>query len=117
MSEGGKKEKDQILDEFVASTGYNRKYAIHLLRNSPPKDSTNKKRGCRLKRARSQLAQGGRTTTKPGTLLRNAIPIRTFADWDEQLSGLVEMDLVAHCGESVAGEFLHTLNVIDIETR
>lgn len=71
----------------------------------------------RLKRARGKLAYRGRSTTKPGTLLKNAIPIRTFADWDEQTPGFVEMDLVAHCGESTAGEFLHTLNVVDIETR
>ena len=50
-------------------------------------------------------------------MLKNAIPIRTFADWDEQIPGFVEMDLVAHCGDSAAGEFLHTLNVVDIETR
>ena len=43
-----KNEKSQILDEFVASTGYNRKYAIHLLRNGPPKNSSLKKRGRRL---------------------------------------------------------------------
>ena len=71
----------------------------------------------RLKRARSKLAYRGRSTTKPGTLLKNAIPIRTFADWDEQVPGFVEMDLVAHCGDSAAGEFLHTLNVVDIDTR
>jgi hypothetical protein len=71
----------------------------------------------RLKRARSKVAYRGRSTTKPGTLLKNAIPIRTFADWDEQRPGFVEMDLVAHCGVSAVGEFLHTLNVVDIDTR
>ena len=71
----------------------------------------------RLKGARSKLAYRGRSTTKPGTLLKNAIPIRTFADWDEQRPGFVEMDLVAHCGASAVGEFLHTLNVVDIDTR
>lgn len=71
----------------------------------------------RLKNARSRLARARRSTTKPGTLLKHAIPIRTYADWDEQRPGFVEMDLVAHCGDSAAGEFLHTLDVVDIETR
>ena len=42
-----KREKSLILDEFVAATGYNRKYAIHLLRNGPSRPSQ-KKRGRRL---------------------------------------------------------------------
>ena len=40
----------------------------------------------------------GRSQTKPGTLLKHQIPIRTFAEWDEQQPGFVEMDLVAHDG-------------------
>jgi hypothetical protein len=42
----------------------------------------------------------GRSTTKPGTLLKQAIPVRTFADWDDVRPGFVEMDLVAHGGDS-----------------
>jgi hypothetical protein len=42
----------------------------------------------------------GRSTTKPGTLLKQAIPVRTFADWDYVRPGFVEMDLVAHGGDS-----------------
>ena len=56
-----------------------------------------------LKHSRGQLAHRDHTTTKPGTLLKNAIPNRTFADWDEQMPGFVEMDLVAHCGDSAVG--------------
>ncbi len=37
------------------------------------------------------------TTTKPGSLLKNAIPIRTFADWVEHRPGFFEIDLVSHC--------------------
>jgi hypothetical protein len=59
----------------------------------------------------------GRSTTKPGTLLKQAIPVRTFADWDDVRPGFVEIDLVAHCGDSAHGEYLHTLNVVDIATR
>jgi hypothetical protein len=71
----------------------------------------------RLQRARSQLPARGRTTTKPGTLLKNAIPIRTFADWDDARPGFLEIDLVAHCGETTTGEYLHTLSAVDIDTR
>jgi hypothetical protein len=58
----------------------------------------------------------GRTTTKPGTLLRDSIPIRTFAEWDDAVPGFVEIDLVAHCGDSVAGQFIQTLTATDIRT-
>jgi hypothetical protein len=71
----------------------------------------------RLQRARSKLPLRGRTTTKPGSLLKSAIPIRTFADWDDARPGLLEIDLVAHCGETTTGEYLHTLSAVDIDTR
>ena len=158
--------KSLILDEFVAVTGYHRKYAISLLRKGPSKKSTRKNgrrlicgpdvvtalvtiwqacgRPCgkrlkpfipemlevlerhdelclppeiksslkqmgsatidrRLRCARSQVGRARRSTTRPGTFLKHAIPIRAFADWDEQRPGFVEMDLVAHCGASTAG--------------
>jgi hypothetical protein len=71
----------------------------------------------RLSRARTGLARQGRTTTQAGTLLKHSVPVRTFADWDERRPGFLEMDLVAHCGDSTAGESLHTLCAVDIETR
>ena len=172
--------KRHILDEFVATTGYHRKYAIHLLRHGPPRQKA-KRAGrrwiyppevivalvqfwemsghlCgkrlqpflpeliavlerhgeitlaphikaqllkmsaatidrRLKTTRQQLPHRGRSTTKPGTLLKHAIPVRTFADWNENRPGFVEMDLVAHCGESTSGEYLNTLSTIDIDIR
>ena len=174
-----KKEKSKILDEFVANTGYNRKYAIHLLRKGAPQRSS-KKAGRKLKYgpdvnaalavvweasgqlcgkrlqpfvgelvealerhgelsigvktktlllamsaatidrhlqpARRSLPQRGRATTKPGSLLKDTIPVRTFADWDEQRPRFVEMDLVAHCGQTTVGEYLNTLCVVDIHT-
>lgn len=58
----------------------------------------------------------GRSTTKPGTLLKGAIAVRTFADWDGAKPGFVEMDLVAHCGETTAGKYLHTLTATDVHT-
>ena len=56
------------------------------------------------------------STTRPGSLLKNAIPIRTFADWKEDRPGFLEVDLVAHCGESVDGFYLNTLTAVDIAT-
>jgi len=60
---------------------------------------------------------GGRhpfTTTKPGSLLKNSIPIRTFADWQDERPGFLEVDLVAHCGESTEGFYLTTLSTVDV---
>jgi hypothetical protein len=56
----------------------------------------------------------GRTITHPGTLLRQQIPVRTFAGWDDAEPGFLEVDLVAHCGESAEGFFLCTLTAVDI---
>jgi hypothetical protein len=60
---------------------------------------------------------GGRrplSCTKPGSLLKNSIPIRTFADWEENRSGFLEVDLVHHCGESTEGLYLTTLSTVDV---
>ena len=58
----------------------------------------------------------GRALTKPGTLLKRQIPIRTFAEWDTTRPGFVEIDLVAHCGEDASGDFAQTLDVTDVLT-
>jgi hypothetical protein len=65
---------------------------------------------------RQEFASRGRSRTKPGTLLKHQIPIRTFADWDEQRPGFVEIDLVGHEGGVSRGDFLHTLDVTDVFT-
>jgi len=173
--------KRRILDEFVANTGYHRKYAIQLLRH-PPKErprpvhrhrprkydgavvtaleqiwrAANRICGKRLvavlpqyvhalekynemrldattrrlllqvspatadrllTRARRGERPHGVSTTKPGTLLKKMIPVRTFAQWDDARPGFVEVDLVAHCGDSTRGEYLNTLNMVDVKTR
>jgi hypothetical protein len=69
-----------------------------------------------LKVLRNGEVLRGRSTTKPGTLLREQIRIRTKFAWDEQKPGYFEVDLVAHCAESTAGEFLYTLTLTDIAT-
>lgn len=170
--------KAQILNEFVAATGYHRKYAIRLLKHGPqPKG--------RKKVGRSKVYQGavvqaleqiweicgricskrlkpflpeiigvlerhqelllspeikalllrmsratidrcltgarfekahGLSTTKPGTLLKSAIAVRTWADWDDARPGFLEIDLVAHCGDTTEGTYLNTLTATDIAT-
>lgn len=69
-----------------------------------------------LKGARQRFKLKGRSTTKPGTLLKHQIPIRTFSDWSDEEPGFLEIDLVAHCGGTARGEFLHSLTATDIAT-
>ncbi len=174
-------DKARILDEFVATTGYHRTYALALL-NHPPRfrpRPIRRPRGktytsavrCALiqlweiadricsKRlvpglpvlldalerhgeltldpptralllslspatadrllapTRRALLPRGRTTTKPGSLLKHQIPVRTFADWDDDRPGFLEIDLVSHGGESTRGEYLHSLVLTDIATQ
>ena len=65
---------------------------------------------------RARLTVRGRSHTKPGSLLKSQIPIRTWADWDDKRPGFVEIDLVGHDGGSLAGEHAFTLTVTDIAT-
>ena len=173
-------DRKRILNEFVASSGYHRTYAIQLLNHPPKAPPAHKKRqrvsqytaavqralitcwhatngicskrlvpylpelvavleqhgevqldaqtkqqlltlspatADRLLRAERQRHRPhGLGTTKPGTLLKHQIPIRTFADWDDAVPGFVEVDLVAHCAESTHGEYLHSLTLTDIVT-
>lgn len=176
--ESSRKEKSNILKEFVASTGYNQKYAIRLMgaREIPQPRESSRPREPRygeavrealettwaaanyigskrlgpflpdlvpvleahghleitsdvrsalisvspatidrlLKPIRAAGAPRGISTTKAGALLKRQIPVRTFADWDEQVIGFFEADLVAHCGTSVEGSPLFTLVLTDI---
>ena len=183
-----KKQKTLILNEFVASTGYHRKYALALLRRrrheaARPVRRRRLRRGCAgddaptprtlsthssfiwkacdcigskrlhpflpemvavlerhgelqlpaptkhlllsmsratmdrlLKPARRARVPHGRSTTKPGTLLKKSIPIRTWNDWDDAKPGFLEIDLVAHTVESTEGDYLATLNCVDVST-
>ena len=69
-----------------------------------------------LKPERKKLKGKGRSLTKPGTLLKHQIPIRTFSEWNEQKPGFVEIDLVGHDGGNSSGEFAQTLTVTDVCT-
>jgi hypothetical protein len=173
-----KAEKQQILDEFINTTGYHRKYAIRILnkwvRRKLPKKPGPKKiyqgevvvaleqiweicgRICskrlhpflpemvrvlernkdlllsaevkalllsmsrssidRCLRSAHQEHPHGLSTTKPGTLLKKSIPVRTYTPWDEEKPGFLEIDTVAHCGQSISGQFVNTLTCVDIST-
>ncbi len=60
----------------------------------------------------------GRSRTKPGSLLKNQIPIRTFSDWkeEEKKPGFLEIDTVHHCDENNRGDYLYTLDTTDVFT-
>jgi hypothetical protein len=68
-----------------------------------------------LRPLRSRYSKLGLATTKPGSLLKKHIPINTN-QWDERQPGYLEADTVAHCGSSMAGMFVFTLNCTDIAT-
>ena len=70
----------------------------------------------RLAPERKKYAVKGRSRTKPGTLLKSQIPVRTWADWDDAVPGFVEIDLVSHDGGNAAGEHAWTLTITDIAT-
>lgn len=65
-----------------------------------------------LKPTRLQTKGKGLSGTQPGSLLRNQIPIRTHA-WDITQPGFMEADTVAHCGNSLAGNFVWSLTMTD----
>ena len=69
-----------------------------------------------LVKAKKGLGFKGKSTTKPGTLLKRDIPIRMGNEWDDAVPGFVEIDLVAHCGPTTAGDYVNTLSVTDIST-
>jgi hypothetical protein len=173
-----KLEKQTILDEFCAVCGYNRKYAIRVLRRQPQSKSSSPKsqRGRKkkyhfleliaflkalwiasnlacgkrlqamipswlphypqpltdeiksllatisastidrlLKPQRAKHQKSGLSTTKPGSILKHQIPVKTN-QWDETKPGFLEADTVAHCGTSTAGMFVFTVNCVDIAT-
>lgn len=67
-----------------------------------------------LKSERRRLELKGRKGTKPGTLLKNQIAVRTWAQWDENRPGYFEIDLVGHEGGNSSGDFAQTLDMVDV---
>ena len=68
-----------------------------------------------MKKYRHRFNKHGLATTKPGSILKQHIPIKTN-QWDESMPGFVEADTVAHCGTSTDGQFVFTINCVDIAT-
>ena len=66
--------------------------------------------------ARKRYQLRARSQTKPGTLLKHQIPIRTFSDWDELRPGFIEVDLVSHEGGNARGDYAYTLDATDVCT-
>jgi hypothetical protein len=58
----------------------------------------------------------GLSTTTPGPWCKAQIPVCMFSQWEENRPGFVEIDLVAHCGERLDGNFLYTLTLTDLAT-
>lgn len=65
--------------------------------------------------SRAKFTRQGLCTTKPGSIIKKHIPIKTN-QWDEQRPGFMEADAVAHCGNSAIGTFVFTVNWVDIST-
>ena len=65
---------------------------------------------------RKRLELKSRSGTKPGTLLKHQVAIRTFADWDENKPGFAETDLVSHGGGDERGDFCQTLCLTDVSS-
>ena len=63
---------------------------------------------------RGRLRLKGRAMTKPGSLLKGQIPVRTFAEWDHGKAGFLEIDLVSHEGGDPRGEFAYSLCCVDV---
>ena len=66
-----------------------------------------------LKPIRNKFPKKGFSTTKPGTLLKTQIPIKTN-HWDVTKPGYMEADTVAHCGTAIDGDYAHSLTLTDI---
>jgi hypothetical protein len=95
----------------------------------PVRDDLNVSRACfkrlrhispstmdRFRRTERRPVGRHRGGTKPGTLLKHQIKIRTVADWDDKQPGFEEIDLVQHEGGNPSGFFACTLNVTDVST-
>lgn len=58
----------------------------------------------------------GRSRTKPGSLLKHQIPIKMWTDWNDSKPGFLEIDSVHHCGASLYGDYVYTLDTVDVAT-
>ncbi|MCL1839025.1 MAG: transposase family protein [Propionibacteriaceae bacterium] len=72
----------------------------------------------RLKPYRTGLAGSlkPRSLTRPGSLLKSSIPLKTWHEWDDRIPGFIEIDLVGHDGGDNNGEFHFSLDAVDVAT-
>lgn len=70
-----------------------------------------------MKKYKKRPKLKGRSYTKPGTLLKSQIPIRTWDEWDENKVGFFEIDLAGHDGGIAKGDFAWTLNWTDVKVQ
>jgi hypothetical protein len=70
----------------------------------------------RLAQERAKYKIKGRVGTKPGSILKSQIRVRTWAEWDDAVPGFVEIDTVFHDGGNRGGGHAFTLTVTDIAT-
>jgi len=69
-----------------------------------------------LKHERTKINIKGKSRTKPGSLLKHQIPIKMWTDWDNTKIGFTEIDSVHHCGISLFGDYIYTLDLTDVAT-
>jgi hypothetical protein len=63
---------------------------------------------------RKKLELKSRSKTRPGSLLKHKVPVRTFADWDDARVGFMEIDLVGHDGGNTSGDYCQSLDATDV---
>ena len=68
-----------------------------------------------LKKFRMRYGKRGLSTTKPGSMIKELVPIKTN-QWNETRPGFIEADTVAHCGTNIAGDYVFSLDTVDIAT-
>ncbi|MCI0613032.1 hypothetical protein L0244_08580 [bacterium] len=64
--------------------------------------------------ASTRIAVHGRRRINAKPAVHGMVPVRTYSDWSNPCPGFMELDLVAHCGGSMDGSFVHTLVLTDI---
>lgn len=62
------------------------------------------------------VATKGQSMTRPGSMLKSAIPMKTWHDWDDTRPGFLQIDLVGHDGGDNNGAFHYTLDATDVAT-
>src|SRR5690625_1681745 len=64
---------------------------------------------------RQKINGSGRRRNRSSSVIRRAVPVRTFTDWGNPLPGYFEVDMVEHCGgPKKSGNFVHSLVLTDI---